>query len=132
MRAAGIVIEGSVPPRLAGGESGALSAMIAATAPAFCRFFTLMTKLHVPRSTSAILPAIAKAFVIGLQASVVLGPAVSAASSATAMSADTPVDVNGAPKAAAPTSYDPSMAGGALMLSTGNPRASRDGTAVVT
>jgi len=56
-----------------------------------------------PPIHQAILPATAAALVIGEQASVVLGPATSAASRAATEAPRHPVDVIGAPNAAAPT-----------------------------
>ena len=74
----------------------------------------------------------APGFVITVQASVVLGPAAFASSVARTMSAETPGEVRAPPKTAAPTSYWPAMAAGALIPSRGSPNASRDGTAAVT
>src|SRR5918994_179959 len=90
----GIVIVGSVPP-MAPGSPGTLFTTITPTAPAFCAFLTLTVKPHVPRSTTAMLPATSAAFVSGLQASVVDGPASSAGSSAATTSPETPVGVGG-------------------------------------
>src|SRR5450759_4047343 len=59
-----------------------LFAMIAARAPAFWAFLTLIMNVHEPRSIRAIFPARAEAFVIAEHASVVTGPAVSAGSCA--------------------------------------------------
>jgi len=58
---AGIVIVGSVPPRPGGGEPATLSATSTAMAPAFCRFFTLVLNVQVPRSTSPMLFRTARA-----------------------------------------------------------------------
>ena len=52
---AGIVIEPSAPP-IENGSPATWLAISAPTAPAICAFLTLTTKLHEPRSTSAILP----------------------------------------------------------------------------
>ncbi len=74
------------------------------TAPAFWTFFALRTNAQVPRSTRAMLPATAAAFVIALHASVVDGPGGSAASFATTTGAVTETEDAGAPKSAVPTS----------------------------
>src|SRR5262245_4976801 len=60
----GIVIVGSLPDIGSGGNPAALFTMITATAPAACAAAAFGAKLQLPRSISAILPAIAPAFVI--------------------------------------------------------------------
>src|SRR4051812_9199301 len=79
MRADGIVIVASAPPRPGTGAEEraadvppALSAMITPIAPASCAFFTFTVKPHVPRSIIAILPA--TFVVMAEQPSVVDGP----------------------------------------------------------
>src|ERR1700693_2725246 len=74
IRTIGIVMLSSVPPSPAGGLSETLSATRTAMAPAFWQFLVLTTKVQVPRSTSAMLPATAAALVRGEQASVVAAP----------------------------------------------------------
>ena len=85
-----------------------------ATAPAFWTFFALRTNAHEPRSTRAILPATAAAFVIVEQASVVEGPAPSEASWAATTWAVTPGFESGSPKSAVPTVYVPATEAGAV------------------
>src|SRR5215472_18688244 len=54
MSTEGMVIVGSVPPIVGGGDPGrSLTSMTTTTAwaPASCAFLTLTTKLHVPRSS---------------------------------------------------------------------------------
>src|SRR6185503_12948148 len=77
----GIVMVGSAPPMVPNAPA-ALLATITDVAPAFWAFFTFTTKPQVPRSTRAILPAIAPALVKGEQASVVVGDPGTAGSSA--------------------------------------------------
>src|SRR5262245_13438135 len=54
----GIVIVGSAPPNPGGFTPATLFAMMTAIAPAACAFAALTTNPHVPRSMSAIFPAI--------------------------------------------------------------------------
>src|SRR5688500_1145467 len=63
-----IVIE-PVVPVMFGGVPATLLATITAIAPAFCAFCTAVVKLQLERSTSAIRPASAAAFVGAVQAS---------------------------------------------------------------
>ena len=58
--AEGIVMVGSAPPGVV--IAASLLARITPIAPAFCAFFTLMTKLQAPRPTMATLPATAARF----------------------------------------------------------------------
>src|SRR6266446_6860518 len=71
IRTAGIVIVGSNPPRPAGGLPATLSTMTTPIAPAACAFFAFAVNAQVPRSMSAIFPAIAAALVKVVQPSVV-------------------------------------------------------------
>ena len=64
----GMVIVASPPP-ISTNTPVALLAMITPTAPAFCAFFTLATKVQVPRSMIAMRPAMAPLFVSAEQAS---------------------------------------------------------------
>src|SRR6266567_5293548 len=68
--AEGIVIEGSEPP-IGIGLPAALLTTTTPTAPAFWAFLTFTVKLQLPRSTSAIRPDKALAFVSDEQASMV-------------------------------------------------------------
>src|SRR5918996_597912 len=112
---AGIVIVGSEPP-IKPGSPGALLTTMTPIAPAFWAFFTLTVKLQEPRSTIAMLPTSSAAFVIGLQPSVVDGPAVSAGSSATTRAPDTPVAVGVGPNAAPAAPYVPAADDGGLTV----------------
>src|SRR5262249_29886410 len=58
----GIVMVGSVPPILGGGEPGELFTRTTPIAPASWAFFTFAVNVQVPRSTIAILPATAAAW----------------------------------------------------------------------
>ena len=80
IRTEGMVIVGSAPPSPAGGPPATLSATSTAIAPAFWAFFTLVTKVHVPRSTSAMRPISAAPLVIAEHASVIEGTASTAMS----------------------------------------------------
>src|SRR5579863_5017381 len=121
-RTAGMVMVGSVPPRPAGGDPGALSAMMTPTAPAFCAFFTLTVKAQVPRSMSAMLPATAAALVSAVQASVVSGPAALAASSATTTlwgPGGVPLGVTAGPNVAPAARKSPAIAAGVFTWTIG-------------
>src|SRR5947207_8722134 len=115
----GMVIVASVPLMPGGKQvSLRLSATMRPIAPAACAFCALSTNVQLPligpRSTSAHLPWTALALVYALQPSVVLGPTVSAASSAGTMS---PVSVRLAtlsPNDAVPMSKRCAIALGAL------------------
>src|SRR5918993_120997 len=71
----GIVMDGSAPLKPGGGLPATLLAMITPVAPASWAFLVLIDAAQMPRSTSAILPAMAEALVNGVQPSVVDGPA---------------------------------------------------------
>src|SRR5918996_1793238 len=124
----GMVIDGSVPP-MAIGSPATLLAMMTATAPAFCAFFTFTVNVHAgaggggpPRSITAILPATSAAFVSGLQPSVVDGPSALAGSSATTTAPETPVAVTGGPNAALVAPYVPAADdGGAIVTMFSSP-----------
>src|ERR1700742_5013680 len=103
MRTAGMVTVGSAPPKPAGGSPATLSAITTAIAPAACAFRAFTVNPQVPRSTNAILPATAEAFVIAVQPSVVEGPAAFAASVANTKAPLKPGEVSAGPNVARPT-----------------------------
>src|SRR5688572_20156057 len=96
--------------------------MMAAIAPAFCAFLTLTTNPHVPRSTSATLPAMAAEFVNAVHPSVVVGPAALASSWASTTSPVVPVPVSAGPNSAPPAGHSPAIVAGLLMKRPGAAR----------
>ncbi len=117
----GIVMVASVPPMSIGDSLPLLSATITPVAPASCAFFTLTVKLQFPRSTRAILPVTAGAFVSALQA-VVVDPAESAAAVAAMTCPETERAEIAGPKLAVPIVYAPAAAAGAETKRPGLPR----------
>src|ERR1700693_1120543 len=102
IRTIGIVMLLSVPPSPAGGLSETLSATRTAMAPALWQFRALTTKVQVPRSTSAKLPATAAALVRGEQASVVAAPTLSEGSAGATRQAGRAAAVNCPPNDTVP------------------------------
>src|ERR1043166_663742 len=99
-----MVIVGSEPPKPGGTVGSTLVEtlpIITATAPAFCAFFTLTTKLHPPRLMNAIFPDTAPP--IAEQPSTGFVPATFAV---------IPEELSGGPKSANPTLKFPANAGG--------------------
>src|SRR6266545_1541443 len=132
IRTAGIVMVSSVPPMPAGGLSETLSATSMAIAPAFWQFLALTTKVHVPRSTSAMFPPTAAALVKGEQASVVAAPAASEGSAAATTWPVTPAAVSWLPNEAVPTESSPAMPPGEFTVISGVPGERVWGTAANT
>src|SRR6188768_1758213 len=95
--------------------------MITPTAPASVALRALITKPHVPRSTSAILPATSAPLLKAEQPSVVAGPKASAASTAATTPADTFGDPIRGPKAAVPNWNDAAIAAGCFTRTSGLP-----------
>src|SRR5919112_2740009 len=95
--------------------------MMTPIAPASVALRALTANPHVPRSTSAILPATAPALVSAEQPSVVAVPASLAGSIAATTAADTFGDPTRGPKAAGPNCNEAAMAAGALTCSSGLP-----------
>src|SRR6185503_5297556 len=108
----GIVIDGSEPPIGFGGRPAALFAIITAIAPAACAACAFNTNVQLPRSISAMLPAIAPAFVIASQPSFALAPP---ASDTNTTEPVTPPTVIGPPNAAPTIAYVPAMPPGAMI-----------------
>src|ERR1051325_8611282 len=106
--------------------------MITPTAPAFVAFLALTAKPQVPRSTRAILPATAAAFVKAVQPSVVAGPAAFAASCALITGAVTLTLWMVGPKAAVPNWYAPAIEAGEMTRTSGLPSESTLGRSAVT
>ena len=108
-----MVSVGSVPA-MSGGGPAALLTMMTPIAPAACAASALITNEHVPRSMSAILPAICAALVSALQASFA-----GATPSTARMTWPVTVDAPGAgPKSAVPNGFTPAMAAGAVTRSS--------------
>src|SRR5919205_184820 len=95
----GMLIDASLPPRPPK-TPAELLAMTTPTAPAFCAFLTFVTKVQVPRSMRAILPATSEWFVMAEQPSVVAAPFASEGSSACTTLAVVPPEESGAPNSA--------------------------------
>src|SRR5436190_17602351 len=105
--------------------------MITASAPASVALRAFCAKPQSPRSTSAILPAIAAALVNGLQPSVDVPPISTASTAASTLPATFGCPIAG-PNAAVPNWYAPAMLTGELTATVGLPNDSTFGTPAVT